>query len=133
MAEESILVVDDDPDTVELTTRVLHQGGYRVLQALSGTDGLRRAEEFRPDLILLDVQMPEMDGWEVLRALQVEPGTRAIPVAMFTVRAEMRNRMHGLQEGAFDYIRKPFSCDELLDRVGAIFRRLRDRPVHREV
>ncbi|MBI4161180.1 MAG: response regulator [Acidobacteria bacterium] len=124
MRDRQILVVDDDPDTVEVATRVLHLGGYRVLQALSGEAALRRATQFLPDLILLDVQMPEMDGWEVLRALQVDAGTRAIPVAMFTVRGELRHRMHGLQQGAFDYITKPFSADELLDRVGRIFQRL---------
>lgn len=124
MAEKQILVVDDDPDTVDLTTRVLHQGGYRVLQALSGGEAIRRAHEFRPDLILLDLQMPEMDGWEVLKALKVDSGTSDIPVAMFTVRSEMRHRVHGLQEGALDYITKPFSCEELLEQVERIFDRI---------
>ena len=120
-----ILVVDDDPDIVELTTRVLHQGGYRVHQALSGGDAIRRAHEFSPDLILLDVEMPNMNGWEVLRALKMDSQTNRIPVAMFTVRSELNHRVHGLQEGAFAYIVKPFSSDDLLLQLKGIFARLR--------
>ena len=124
MGSKQILVVDDDADTVELTTRVLHGGGFRVLQALSGGDAIRRAHEFHPDLILLDIQMPEMDGWEVLKALKMDSGTIDIPVAMFSVRGELRHRVHGIQEGAFDYIMKPFSFNELLGQVRQIFLRL---------
>ena len=120
----TVMVVDDDADILDMTRLVLEGGGYRVLRAGSGSEALRALERSRPDLILLDINMPEMDGWQVLRVLKVDERTTAIPVAMFSIKMEVRDRLHGLQEGAFDYITKPFSTEELLQRVRRIFETL---------
>jgi DNA-binding response OmpR family regulator len=118
------MVVDDDVDIVEMTRMILEDGGYRVTPALSGEEALRKIPSDRPDLILLDINMPGMDGWEILRMLKVDDTTRRIPVAMFSVKLELRDKLQGLKDGAFDYITKPFSYDELLLRVGRIFEKL---------
>ncbi len=114
---QTVMVVDDDPDILELARLVLEGGGYRVLAASSGEDALRRVAADAPHLILLDINMPGMDGWQVLRILKVDDRTRAIPVALFSIKSQLRDRVHGLQGGACDYIAKPFVCDELLVRV----------------
>jgi len=118
------MVVDDDEEIVEMTRLILESGGYRVIPALSGEEALRVVSSARPDLILLDINMPGMDGWEILKLLKVDDETQGIPVAMFSIKFELRDKVHGLKEGAFDYITKPFSYDELLERVDRIFRRL---------
>lgn len=123
----SVMVVDDDADIVDMTRLILEGGGYDVVFASSGQEALRKLERTQPDLILLDVNMPGMDGFQVLRLLKVDERTNRIPVALFSVKMEVRDRLHGLQEGAFDYITKPFSCDELLGRVERIFRALDER------
>jgi DNA-binding response OmpR family regulator len=125
----TVMVVDDDADIVDMTRLVLEGGGYRVLPVRSGSEALYLLEDTHPDLILLDINMPEMDGWQVLRLLKVDERTSGIPVAMFSIKMELRDKVHGLQEGAFDYITKPFSCDDLLARVGRIFETLESGPV----
>jgi DNA-binding response OmpR family regulator len=117
---ETIMVVDDDTDILDLARLVLEGGGYRVIQASSGSDALRTLAGERPDLILLDINMPGMDGWQVLRLLKVDERTSAIPVALFSIKSQVRDRVSGLQGGACDYIAKPFECDELLGRVRGI-------------
>src|SRR5207247_6115316 len=81
----------------------------------------------KPDLVLLDVMMPEMDGWELLKLLRVDPETEHIPVAMLSARTEAKDRVQGLQEGAIDYICKPFSLPELLEKIETIFSQVEDR------
>ncbi|MBI1951708.1 MAG: response regulator [Acidobacteria bacterium] len=120
----TVMVVDDDADILDMTRLVLEGGGYRVLPARGGQEALRTLEEAVPDLILLDINMPDLDGWQVLRMLKVDEKTTAIPVAMFSIKMEVRDKLHGMQEGAFDYIAKPFSCEELLSRVKRIFETL---------
>ena len=115
------MVVDDESDILDMTRLVLEGGGYRVLAVRSGTEALRALDRSRPDLILLDINMPDMDGWQVLRVLKMDEKTLSIPVAMFSIKMEMRDRIHGLMEGAFDYIVKPFSTEDLLWRVRRIF------------
>ena len=117
----TVMVVDDDADIVELTRLVLEGGGYRVVPASSGPEALRKIKQRHPDLILLDINMPEMDGFQVLRVLKVDERTQTIPVALFSIKMEVGDRLHGLQEGAYEYITKPFSCEELLGRVQRIF------------
>jgi DNA-binding response OmpR family regulator len=114
---ETVMVVDDDNDILELARLVLEGGGYRVIPASSGADALRTLAGERPDLILLDINMPGMDGWQVLRLLKVDERTTDIPVAMFSIKSQVRDRVLGLQGGACDYIAKPFACEELLGRV----------------
>lgn len=122
-----VLVVDDDAEILELTQMILRDGGYEVRTRSSGEAALGEACRWAPDLILLDINMPGMDGWEALRLLKVDDGTRRIPVALFSIRYDVREKVVGLQQGAYDYITKPFSCDELLERVGRIFERLAPR------
>jgi two-component system response regulator ResD len=116
-----VLVVDDDRDTTELTAMVLESAGYQVLQAHSGRECLEKVYTFLPDLILLDIHMDDLGGWETLRILRVDEATRDLPVAMFTIRGEIRDKMQGLQDGATDYITKPFANDDLIERVDRIF------------
>ncbi len=115
-----ILVADDEPDIVNIVELILHTSGYDVLKAGGGFEALELAEQYRPDLILLDIMMPEMDGWEVLRLLQVDSRTAAIPVAMISAKEGTRAKITSMQEGAVDYLTKPFDTRELLTKVAAI-------------
>jgi CheY-like chemotaxis protein len=121
METKRILVVDDEEQVVALTREILESAGYLVLGATSGAEGIQIATSKPPDLILLDINMPEMDGWEVLRVLKSAEETRDIPVAVFTVRKDPRDKLYSLQRGAFDYITKPFGVRELSERVQRIF------------
>src|SRR5262247_1434585 len=123
---ETIMVVDDDNDILDLARLVLEGGGYRVIQACSGADALRTVAGVRPDLILLDINMPGMDGWQVLRLLKVDERTSTIPVALFSIKSQVRDRVQGLQGGACAYVAKPFSYDELLGRVREILDTMKD-------
>ncbi len=115
-----ILVVDDDPDIRGLTTTVLADAGYEVGSAGSGDQALRDVAERRYDLVLLDVNMPGMDGWETLRLIRADDALADLPVVMFTVKGELHDKVQGLQEGAADYVTKPFVVDHLLERVGRV-------------
>ncbi|HEV8241410.1 MAG TPA: response regulator [Thermoanaerobaculia bacterium] len=115
-----ILVVDDEPDVLRMLQVVLERGGHQVLAAPSGLEGLVTAQGERPDLILLDVMMEGMDGWEVLKLLKLDPATHDIPVVMVSARTEPRDKIRGLQEGAVDYVAKPFSVRELVHTIEAI-------------
>ncbi len=112
-----ILVVDDDPSVVELATAVLGSAAYAVASARNGSEALSIARRQGFDLVLLDINMPEMDGWETLRLIKADDTTRHLPVVMFSVKGEVRDKVHGLQEGAADYLTKPFEVDDLLTRV----------------
>lgn len=115
-----ILVVDDDPEILDLTRTVLRDGGYQVLVASDGRKGVALAQSERPDLILLDINMPGLDGWEALRVLRMDEETRRIPVAMFSVRYDFAEKAEALKRSANDYIVKPFSYDEMLERVARL-------------
>ncbi|MCH8801155.1 MAG: response regulator transcription factor [Chloroflexi bacterium] len=120
-----ILVVDDDPNVVELVRLYLERDGHEVLTANDGVTGLEMAREEQPDLIVLDLMMPRMDGMEVCRTLRAES---SVPVIMLTAMVEEDNRLAGLDLGADDYVTKPFSPRELAARVRAVLRRTaRDR------
>ena len=112
-----ILVVDDDADIQALTSTVLAGAGYEVTLASNGPEAIRttRADAF--DLVLLDINMPEMSGWETLRLLRSDGGFSNVPVVMFSIKGQVRDKVHAMQEGAIDYITKPFEIDELLKRV----------------
>ncbi len=118
---KKILVVDDEDDILKFLELVLAEKGYDVVTAAEGQEALTRAQLEHPDLVLLDIMMPQMDGWEVLKLLRVDEETAEIPVAMLSARTEARDRVQGLQEGAVDYICKPFSLSELLGKIEAIF------------
>jgi two-component system alkaline phosphatase synthesis response regulator PhoP len=116
-----ILIVDDEPEMVRGLADNLRFEGYQTLAATNGKDGLALALQEGPDLILLDVMMPELSGWDVLRALRKKD--LDVPVIMLTARGEEVDRVLGLELGADDYVTKPFSLRELLARVRAVLRR----------
>src|SRR2546425_4594098 len=124
---KKILVVDDDSEIRELASLILRGAGYEVTTAATGYGALESAVAQSPDLVLLDVNMPEMDGWEALRLLKADEHLAALPVVMFTVKGEVRDKVHALQDGAYDYTPKPFAYDELLQRIGRIFHSLEVR------
>lgn len=117
MAASSILVVDDQPINVQLLKRKLEREGLQVTAAYSGPEALAAIERERPDLILLDVMMPDMDGIEVCRRLQANEATRSIPVIFITARSGKESKLEGLGVGAVDYITKPIDLDETIARV----------------
>ena len=121
---ERILVVDDEPDIVALVVYHLAKAGYRVSSAATGTDALSLAKRDRPSLIVLDLMLPGMSGFDVLAKLREEESTAGIAVLMLTARKEEPDRIRGLELGADDYLTKPFSPQELVLRVGAILRRV---------
>jgi len=121
---ERVLVVDDEPDIVALVAYHLAKAGYRVATASSGTDALESARRERPAIIVLDLMLPGMSGYEVLEQLRANDATRDVAVLMLTARREEVDRIQGLSLGADDYLTKPFSPQELVLRVGAILRRL---------
>lgn len=117
-----ILAVDDDDAIRELLTVQLKKNRYEVLLAADGEEALQKAQE-HPDLILLDVMLPKLDGFEVCRQLKANPQTAAIPIIMLTAKAEEIDKVLGLELGADDYIAKPFSMRELMARIKAVLRR----------
>jgi two-component system, OmpR family, phosphate regulon response regulator PhoB len=121
---ERILVVDDEPDIVALVAYHLAKAGYRVSTASSGTEALESTRRERPALVVLDLMLPGMSGYEVLEQLRSSDATRGVAVLMLTARREEPDRIRGLSLGADDYLTKPFSPQELVLRVGAILRRL---------
>jgi two-component system phosphate regulon response regulator PhoB len=121
---ERVLVVDDEADIVALVAYHLARAGYRVSTAGSGTEALDAAQRERPALIVLDLMLPGMSGYDVLRELRSGDGTRDVAVLMLTARREEQDRIEGLSLGADDYLTKPFSPQELVLRVAAILRRV---------
>lgn len=119
-----MLVVDDEPDITALVAYHLAKAGYRVTTAGNGADALKLAEQQAPDLVVLDLMLPGLSGYEVLEALRRRPETRDIGVLVLTARKEEADRVRGLALGADDYLVKPFSPQELVLRVGAVLRRL---------
>jgi len=112
-----ILIVDDDADTVELLTKRLRAEGYNTSEAYDGEQALQQTNEYSPDLIILDIKMPKIDGYEVCRRLKSSEDTKLIPVIMLTVKKQVPEKVKGLDVGADDYIPKPFDYRELSHRV----------------
>lgn len=119
-----ILVVDDEPDITALVAYHLAKGGYRVSTAANGPDALKAAREERPDIVILDVMLPGVSGYDVLAELRRREETRDVGVILLTARREEPDRIRGLSLGADDYLTKPFSPAELALRVNALLRRL---------
>lgn len=118
---EKILIVDDDREMVELIELFLSNAGYATLSAFSGEEALEKTFREKPDLILLDIMMPKIDGWEVLRRIKNDPEAQSIPVAFITARTQNIDKMIGLSVmKAAGYITKPFSKQELLTEVKRI-------------
>src|SRR5260370_2109812 len=122
----TILVADDDPQLLRLVTRNLQFEGYEVLPASDGQQALEQIEAQTPDLVLLDVMMPKLDGFSVCHRVRE---FSAVPIIMITARGQEQDKIRGLDLGADDYLTKPFSVDELLARVRAVLRRAQFSPI----
>lgn len=118
-----ILVIEDDPDIVELLRYNLERESYRVTSAVTGSEGLSELQRERPDLLILDLMLPEISGFDVCRRLRRDSRLEGLPVIMLTARSEEADVIAGIELGADDYIKKPFSPRELVARVGAVLRR----------
>jgi CheY-like chemotaxis protein/MinD-like ATPase involved in chromosome partitioning or flagellar assembly len=125
---EYILIVDDDIDTLKLVGLMLERKGYEIIAANNGKKALKLAKSNLPDLILLDIMMPEMDGYEVARKLRADPETENIPIIMFTAKSQAEDKIEGLEAGADAYITKPTQPRELFAQVKAILKRTPKRP-----
>ena len=115
-----VLIADDEPRIIKLVSIALQQEGFRVVTAVNGEEALRKAEEYRPDIALLDIVMPDLDGIEVMQQLRER---RPMPVILLTAKGSVADKAKGLDNGADDYLAKPFHTDELTARVRAVLRR----------
>jgi len=127
-----ILVVDDEIESVKLIGLMLQRRGYEIVAARSGAQALEKAQAEKPDLVILDVMMPDMDGYEVCRRLRSDPATAAIPVIMFTAKTMVEDKLAGFQAGADDYLTKPVHPEELASRIEAVLLRTSGRQVQVE-
>jgi two-component system alkaline phosphatase synthesis response regulator PhoP len=125
---QRILVVDDDREIVRLMRTYLEQSNYEVLVAYDGETALHILRRERPDLLLLDLMLPERDGWDLTRAVRGDAGLAALPIIMLSARVEDHDRIVGLEMGADDYVAKPFNPREVVARVRAVLRRVQGQP-----
>ncbi|HNB41779.1 MAG: response regulator [Anaerolineales bacterium] len=119
---KTILCVEDEPEMIDLIRLILSRKGYSVKGASGGVEGIRLIKELHPDLVLLDLMMPDMDGWEVYQQMKAEASLREIPVIVVTAKAQNIDKVLGLHIAKVDdYIAKPFSPQELVDSVDKVF------------
>ena len=116
----TILIVDDSPTEIHVLTRMLEKAGYRVVSAENGEAGIEEARRIKPDLVLMDVVMPGLNGFQATRKLSSNPETAAIPIIMVTTKDQETDRAWGLRQGAREYLVKPVSSDELLTKVRSL-------------
>jgi two-component system phosphate regulon response regulator PhoB len=128
-----VLIVEDDQDILNLLSFTIQNQGYRALQSRQGEEGLKMARLERPDIILLDLMLPGMDGITVCKELKAKTETAHIPVVMLTAKGEENDRILGLETGADDYVVKPFSPRELVLRLEAVLRRSQPRQLQEEI
>jgi DNA-binding response OmpR family regulator len=126
VATQRILVVEDEPKIAQIVTAYLERDGYKVLQASNGQRALEIARGDLPDLIVLDLMLPQISGWDVCRELRRNPRTARVPIIMATARDEVSDRIVGLEIGADDYLIKPYNPKELIARVHALLRRVNE-------
>ncbi|OGP88793.1 MAG: hypothetical protein A2156_07280 [Deltaproteobacteria bacterium RBG_16_48_10] len=117
MNQKKILVVDDEPDLVETVRFPLEMEGYQVLVSYNGEDGLNQARRENPDLIILDLMLPKLDGYKVCRLLKFDERYKHIPILMLTAKAQEKDRILGKETGADEYMTKPFDIDKLMEKV----------------
>ncbi len=125
---QTILVVDDESDVIDLLRFNLQKSGFDVIEATHGVEALEKARKHRPDVIILDLMLPEIDGIEVCRKLKSEDHTSAIPILMLTAKGTVADRIEGLETGADDYVVKPFSPREIVLRIRALLLRSTQTP-----
>ena len=123
-ASKKILIVEDEPDILQLVKLYLEKEGFRTVSAKTGTEALQQVKQEKPDLVVLDLMLPEIDGLEVCKRLRSAPETAMLPIIMLTAKAEESDTIVGLELGADDYVTKPFSHKTLVARIKALFRRL---------
>ena len=114
---EKILIIDDDVDTLRLVGLMLERKGYDIRTASNGAQALVSAKAEHPDLIVLDIMMPDMDGFEVTRRLRADPTTAGIPIAMFTAKGQLEDKVAGYDAGVDEYLTKPIERDELISTI----------------
>jgi twitching motility two-component system response regulator PilH len=120
MAIRKILIVDDSPTERHVLNDMLTKAGYEVVSSDNGEDAILKAKSLKPDLILMDVVMPGLNGFQATRAISRDPDTRAIPIILCTSKSQETDKIWGMRQGARDYIVKPVSRDELLEKIAAI-------------
>lgn len=126
MSKQTILVVDDETDLLDLIEYNLHKEGFKVLKAENGEEGIKAAKEHRPDLILLDIMMPKMDGLEAVEIMRKDEDLQKTPIIFLTARSDEKTEIDGLNKGGDDYITKPISTTKLVSRIKAALRRFDD-------
>lgn len=124
MASKRILVVDDEPDVTELISYKLKREGYDVAAINDPLEIMGKAREFNPDLFVLDIMMPELDGLKICRMVRADSKLKSVPIIFLTAKGEVEDRIKGLESGADDYLSKPFDTKELALRIGLIFKRM---------
>ena len=131
MAKETILIIEDEKNILELVKYNLEEAGFNVLTAQRGDTGLELARKQKPALIILDLMLPETDGLEICKTLRQNEKTAGISIIMLTAKSEETDKIVGLELGADDYLTKPFSPRELVARVKAVLRRLKEKPANK--
>ena len=126
VAKETILIVDDEADLLDLIEYNLEKEGYNVLKAENGQDGIKLARKHNPDLIILDIMMPKMNGIEVCKVLKEDPVLKIRPVIFLTARGDEKTEIEGLEMGADDFLSKPISTSKLVSRIRTVLRRVGD-------
>jgi len=127
MSKEKMLIIEDEKDIVKMLDYNLKKEGFKTLSAYNGEDGLDMASKENPDLILLDLMLPEIDGFDVCKALKSDPKTSHIPIIILTAKDQETDKSVGLELGADDYVTKPFSPRELIARIKAVLRRAKEK------
>ena len=123
VAKKKILVVDDETDLLDLIEYNLKKEGFDVLKAENGEEGIQIAKEHKPDLVLMDIMMPKMDGMEAVEKMRADDDLKAIPIIFLTARSDEKTEVEGLNKGGDDYITKPISTTKLISRIKAVMRR----------
>lgn len=127
---KKILIVEDEQDILQLVKHYLEKEGFRTVTAMNGLEALKKVKEDKPDLVVLDLMLPEMDGLEVCKRMRSNPDSAMLPIIMLTAKAEESDTIVGLELGADDYVTKPFSPKALVARVKALLRRIERAPSH---
>jgi two-component system, OmpR family, alkaline phosphatase synthesis response regulator PhoP len=126
--EKKILVIEDDPATSRLVDYSLRREGYQVITAFNGLEGIRKARNEAPDLVILDVMLPGMDGFEICHRLREEPATANMPILMFSAKAQDADKSTGLKVGADDYLCKPAAPADIVKKVSKMLAQKKDTP-----
>jgi two-component system alkaline phosphatase synthesis response regulator PhoP len=130
--EKKILVIEDDPATSRLVDYSLRHEGFQVITAFNGLEGIRKATNEAPDLVILDVMLPGMDGFEICHRLREQPATARLPILMFSAKAQDIDKNTGLKVGADDYLSKPAAPAEIVNRVNRLLAQKKDSAPSRE-